>query len=217
MSTLAVMKARIADELARSDLTSQIAYAISDAIAAYQDEEFHFSEQRFSFPTVVDREFYTSADHANLALIEKIEYVKLYISDTPRELTAMDPARIESASANGIQKGDPIGYCYMPESATPSLRLYPVPQAVRTVRMFAKVTPAAPASDGEANNPWMITTGAERLIRLRAKFELFKHVVRNSERADEQVPLIQEAFDQLKNKYLRRTRTGEYIVAGVDF
>ena len=36
MATLAVMKARIADELARTDLTSQIALAIQSAIDFYE-------------------------------------------------------------------------------------------------------------------------------------------------------------------------------------
>ncbi len=216
MSTLTVMKARIADELARSDLTSQIGYAITDAIAAYQDEEFDFSEQRFSFPTVVDREFYTSADHVNIPLMEKIEFVKLYISDTPTELEAMTPSRIEAAQANGIFTGDPSGYCFMPESTVRSLRLYPIPAAVRTVRIFAKVRPAAPATDGEANNYGM--TEGERLIRCRAKFEVFKHVIRNAAKADEMIPLVQEAFDQLKNRFMRRTRTGDsYAVEPTDF
>ena len=64
--------------------------------------------------------------------------------------------------------------------------------------MGAKIRPAVPASDSEADNAWM--TEGERLIRCRAKFEVFKHVIRNSAKADELVPLIQEAFDQLREK-----------------
>lgn len=196
MTTLAVMKARIADELARSDLTSQIAYAITDAIEAYKHKKFSFSNARFNFSTVADQEFYDEDDHANLAadVLQKIEYVKLYISDTPRDLRAMSPTRIESAAANGIQRGDPSGYCWYTEQ----LRFFPIPNAVRTVRIGAKIRPAVPASDAETGNVWM--TEGERLIRCRAKFELFTHVIRNQDRAAAMVPLIQDAFDQLKEK-----------------
>lgn len=215
MSTLATMKTRIADELARSDLTSQIAYAISDAIKAYQDEEFDTSDRRFSFSTVASQEFYSSADSAYIPLIEKIDWVKIYISDAPSDVHAMTSSAIESASSNGIMLGDPTGYCFMPEAGTRAIRLYPVPVSIRTVRVLAKVRPAEPADDAEASNFWM--TEAERLIRGRAKYELYKHVIRNNEAADELVAGIKDAFDQLKNRYLRRSRTGDYIVAPMDF
>ena len=43
---LAAMKARIADEFARDDLTEQIALAIVDAIKFYKDQRFEFNESR---------------------------------------------------------------------------------------------------------------------------------------------------------------------------
>lgn len=196
MTDLATMKARIADELARADLTSQIAYAITDAIESYRNKKFSFSNARFDFSTVVDQEFYTSADHANLApdVLQKIEYVFLYIGDTPRRLHVMSPDRIESAAANGIQRGDASNYCWFSEQ----LRLFPIPNTVRTVRMGAKIRPPVPASDGETGNAWM--TEGERLIRFRAKFEIYTHVIRNRDKAGDMVPLIQDAFDQLREK-----------------
>lgn len=196
MTTLAIMKSRISDEIARSDLTSQIAYAIEDAIKAYQHKKFSFSNARFDFSTVIDQEFYTSADHANLApdVLQKIEYIKLYIGDTPRTLKAMTPERIESAASNGLLTADPSNYCWYTEQ----LRLWPIPYAVRTVRMGAKIRPAVPASDAETGNAWM--TEGERLIRCRAKFELYTHVIRNSQKAADMVPLVTDAFDQLREK-----------------
>jgi hypothetical protein len=195
MTTLAVMKARIADEIARSDLTSQIAYAITDAIEAYKQKKFSFSNARFNFSTVISQEFYDSSDHANLAadVLQKIESIFVYIGETPRRLKAMSPDAIESAATDSFT-ADPSNYCWYGEQ----LRLWPIPYAVRTVRMLAKIRPAAPAADGTTGNAWM--TEGERLIRCRAKFELFTHVIRNSEKAAEMVPLINEAFDQLREK-----------------
>lgn len=103
MTTLTAMKSRIASELRRDDLTSDIAQAITTAISAYKYRKFSFNTTTF-----VD----------------------------------------------------------------------------------------APASDGEAANAWMTT--AERLIRCRAKAELFAHVIKDSDRAGEQFKLVEEALSELK-------------------
>jgi hypothetical protein len=103
VTTLTVMKSRIASELRRDDLTTDIASAITSAISAYKYRKFSFNTTTF-----VD----------------------------------------------------------------------------------------APASDGEANNAWMTT--AERLIRCRAKAELYAHVIKQSEKASEFFKLVEEALAELK-------------------
>lgn len=214
MTTLAVMKARIADEIARDDLTSQIAFAINDAIVAYDDEEFRFNETRnLTFNTVAGQEIYTATDAAFIGRIEKLHYITALIGDsTPIKLMPMFPDEIELASSNATQNGDPSNYCLYSDS----LRFYPVPTRVIAIRVGANVRIAAPATDGELNNPWMNT--AERLIRCRAKFELYKHVIRNSAKADEMVPLVDEAFEQLKDRAWKANRVGEnQTVEAMDF
>lgn len=54
----------------------------------------------------------------------------------------------------------------------------------------------APASDGEASNAWMTT--AERLIRSRAKAELYAHVIKKQDQADLYFKLASEAKAELK-------------------
>lgn len=212
MSTLAIMKARIADELARSDLTSQIAYAISDAISAYQDERFHFNESRaITVTTVADQEFYTSSDAAALATVNKIDYVGVYVGDIMTRLRAETPADIELMSQNGSTSGTPISYCWYGNA----LRLYPVPATALTVRIGAAVTVAAPASDSEASNPWM--THAERLIRSRAKLELALHVLIDNEMAQTLATAVNEAFDQLKGRSNMLMQTERGRVEAMEF
>jgi hypothetical protein len=124
MSTLATMKARIADELARADLDTQIAYAIPDAISAYEDERFFFNESRaITFPTVLGQEFYDSSANTAVDTVQKIDYVALYLGDQPFMLDAMTPAVIESASTNGTSSGQPSCYCWYESQ----IRLYPAP------------------------------------------------------------------------------------------
>jgi hypothetical protein len=195
VSTQTIMKARIADELARTDLTSQIAYAITDAIAAYQAERWWFNESRttVSFSTVDGTEFYTSSDDADIANIRKIDYAVLYVGDDVRKLEYRCPEDMEYLSANGTQEGTPWSYGWYDNK----IRLYPVPDAVYTVRIAAHVKVAAPATDGEASNPWM--TDAERLIRSRAKLELALHVLRDDALAATMAEAVKEAWSDLKS------------------
>lgn len=104
------MKSRIAQELRRADLTSEIANAISTAIDAYKRQKFSFNTTTF-----VD----------------------------------------------------------------------------------------APATDGEADNAWMTT--AERLIRARAKAELYANVIQKSDKATTQFQLAEEALDSLRMSILNTT------------
>jgi hypothetical protein len=195
VTTLAIMKARVADELARTDLTSQIAYAITDAIAAYTGERWFFNESRttVSFSTVDGQEFYTSSDDADIANIRKMDYAVLYVGDDVRKLEYNSPETMEYLSANGTQEGTPWSYGWYDNK----IRFYPVPDAVYTVRIAAHVKVAAPASDSEASNPWM--TDAERLIRSRAKLELALHVLRDDALAATMAEAVKEAWSDLKS------------------
>ena len=76
---LAQMKARIADELGqRTDLTSQISFAISDAISFYNNERFIFNESRdITFSTVPAQEFYGAADNTAIPNMWSFDYLIL--------------------------------------------------------------------------------------------------------------------------------------------
>ena len=212
MTTLAIMKARIADELSRDDLTSQIAYAIGDAVAAYEDERFFFNESRgLTFPTVIDQEFYTESDAADIANLVKIDYVSLLTGDQPFQLLPMRPSEIEFLSTNGTSTGQPNWFLLYDES----IRLYPVPDAIYTVRIAGVLKTAAPATDAEASNPWM--TKAERLIRSRAKLELALHVLKDIELGAVMQQAVDEAWVQLKSRTAQITQIGDGKVRAMEF
>ena len=212
MTTLAIMKSRIADELARDDLTSQIAYAIGDAVAAYEDERFFFNESRgLTFSTVIDQEFYTESDAADIANLVKIDYVSLLTGDQPFQLLPMRPSEIEFLSTNGTSTGQPNWFLLYDES----IRLYPVPDAIYTVRIAGVLKTAAPATDAEASNPWM--TKAERLIRSRAKLELALHVLKDIELGAVMQQAVEEAWVQLKSRTAQITQIGDGKVKAMEF
>ena len=200
---LLTMKARIADELKRDDLTSQIATAIADAVKFYQSEWFGFNESRdLTFPTVIDQEFYTSADLAAIATIMEFEALQLIEGSNVQTLSRSSSVALEVANQVGTLKGEPSEYAYINKK----IRLSPIPNAVWTLRITGHITYAAPASDGEAGNPWMIE--AEILIRQRAKYDLMLNQVRNVQRAQVIATQVTEAFDNLKTRANQLHQTG---------
>ncbi len=203
MSTLAILRSRIGAEIRRPGLTSQIDAAIATAIGAYQAERWLFNERRnVTFSTVASQEFYTSSDHASIPLLVKLDYAKVYAGSTVYDLQASDPSTMEDVSDSATNTGQPGHYVYYGEA----LRLYPVPDAVYTIRLAGVFVAAAPASDGEANNPWMTT--AERLIRSRAKLELAIHVLLDQGFASAMGEATAEAWRDLKARTNTMTGSG---------
>lgn len=172
------MKARIARELARSNLTDQIADAINDAISAYADERFRFSDINPAAPptfnTVVGQTVYDATANPNISTAYKIDYVLINIGNTKQYLVRREPVDIKLYLQNNTMRGIPSDYAYEGNS----LIIAPAPTDVRLITLGLFLNVAPPADDNEVGNPWM--TWGERLIRSRAKFEIATHVTRNS-------------------------------------
>lgn len=208
------MKARIDRELRRANgIDTQIAEAIETAIAAYQDERWHFNEKRsVTFNTVVDQEFYDESDAADLANLVKIDYVTMRIGNTIFDLLPDTPAQMEGASDNATATGQPGWYVWYERQ----IRLYPVPATAGwVVRVAGVYHYAAPATDAETGNFWM--TEAERLIRCRAKYELATHVLMDVNLAQVMTANTTEAFDQLKRKTNKLTQGGNGRIRAMQF
>src|ERR1700737_3368598 len=200
---LAQMKGRIQDELARSDLASQVSFAITDAIGFYQNERFIFNESRdITFPTVAGQDFYGAAANSAIPLMWSFDYLVLYLGGIPWPIKRRTPEYVEFANNNGLVTGQPYNYAWYNKQ----IRLGPVPDGVYTIRVAGRITYAAPAKDDEANNPWMID--AEKLIRSRAKYELALNVIQDTEMAQIMAAQTTEAFDQLKGAANRLTSSG---------
>lgn len=185
--TLADMKARIALELQRPDLTTEIGQAITDAIYAYQGERFRFVETTLdgspTFNTVVGRATYTSADNANIGSLFAIDFLTFTDTSSTRFVITRDrPLAIKIGNQNPIMQGLPEAYAYRGNAIT----LYPVPNQIWTVAIDGHDKIAEPASDAEVGNPWMVE--AERLVRSRAKYILAVHRTRNTKLAQAMSP-----------------------------
>ncbi len=167
---------RIADELARSDLTSQIKLAITTAVSFYQRERFYFNEARTAtFATVLNQEFYTAADLAGIPNLIDIDTLRIAISSSYRyTLNKLTWQEIEDMSISSSMVGQPISWAYYNQA----IRLYPIPNTAYTITVNAvsRLTPDPLTNDSDTN-AWM--TDGEELIRQRAKADLFCNVIRD--------------------------------------
>lgn len=207
MSTLAVVKAEIADDLNRANVATQIAAAIEAAIEHYRTKRFYFNETRGStFVTVDAQSRYTSSDDADIPLFFQLDEV--FVNDGTREieLSRYDPSRMEYLLGHSSPpEGVPYAYAYYDRS----FWLYPVPGAVYTIRPLGAIEKASPATDDEASNVWMVD--ARELIRCRAKLYLAVHILKDTELALTMKAAEREALSQLTSATGKRVSSGRLM------
>lgn len=207
MTTLAVMKARIASDLRRDDLTSDIADYIPDAIADFQQKRLFFNETRaFAFNTESAKQRYTEVEFPNVANIIKIDSAYVTIGGSKFRLWPRQPVLIEQATTNANSSGQSTHYAFYDRS----LWLYPIPNDIWAVNLLAVAKAAAPASDGETNNPWM--TDCARLIRSQTIGHLYAYIIKDKDKASSFYTLAQDALTRLEDKTADMTKTGDYLV-----
>lgn len=201
MATLGTMKARIADELARADLTSQIALAITSAIAFYDTRRFWFNETEATFNTVSGTDAYTASDAAFIATLIEDDSMTVTVSGKKSPLRKVPFGEIQAERIDAVPAGPPARYAFYRQ------RLYvaPVPDAAYALIVFYTAQLGVPASDG-ASNAW--TTEAEELIRLHAKVDLFENVIRDYPEADRMRAREADVLARLSALSNRRASSG---------
>lgn len=155
----AALQSRIADEMARTDLTSQIALEILTAIKHYEQQRFWFDEARATASTV--------AGTANLAVptdLVDIDTLTITYNGHPYELTrrSWDWYRGIGGGDSSVTTAVPTAYAYYANE----LWFYPVPDDAYTLTI-AYLKQLTALSTGADSNAW--TTSGEELIRARAK------------------------------------------------
>jgi hypothetical protein len=203
MTTLALLKAEIADDLDRTDLATQITSEISRAIRYYQRTRFYFNETRDeTFSTVSDQKLYSSSDDA--AIPEFIEIDQIYLMDgsEPQELEEINPKEWELLTASGGATGRPCAFCYFNRS----LGFYPIPDQAYTIRPVGHIMKDEPADDAETGNVWM--TEAFDLLRARVCAQLGQRKLRDVSLVQAHRPLEQDELWRLNSETNTRVGTG---------
>ena len=186
------MQTRIADELARSDLTSQIQLSILDAVKAYEGERFYFNEL-YNQTATVTLSAYAIALPSNVYAIDKLTLkvnssVNDYMVQRNRDyiLSMQTPLSIHQPKEFAIYNGQ-IQFDCMADQTYP---LY-----ISGLQKFDAL------STNADTNVW--TTTAEELIRNRAKCNLYLDVILDPDNAK-----ICAAQEQRALSYLRTRAAG---------
>jgi len=202
MSTLAALKSEIADDIIRSDLTSQIANAITAAIKHWQQTPYLFNDERVTFSTVASQSDYTSSDDADIGRLVKIHSSFESDGSNTSNLDRVGSDHMEYLLDGSAANGEPYQYSYFAEK----IRLYPKPDKAYTIILNARTVAAAPATDVETGNPWM--EEGYPLIRAWAKRELGLHITNDPELVSRMEIAAGQAQSFLEERYNRLNSTG---------
>lgn len=204
MTTRATMIDDIRTDIGDSAFSSDyLQSAITNACKHYQRERFYFSESREkTFATVQGQVWYSSSDDADIGTIKSIDAMVIETSTYDRRLRRVTPEFIEIWTDANASQAEPYNWTYYNRQ----IGIYPIPDAAYTIRMLGVFTAAAPASDGEADNPWMVE--AYNLIRSRVLVDVAMHRQHDAELA--QMFRLREQDELMR----LRTETAERLGAG---
>jgi hypothetical protein len=236
MTTYGDMTTRVTDELARSDLTTQVQGAIMRAIRFYERRRWWFNETTISFSTVEGQEYYSDVDAGNrtisrLKLVDSASLIVNSVNRYPINQRSWD--YIDTISNTTTNYGQPQDFClygasgygsFSPTTAVASgqlVRLYPIPDAqVYTVEIAGLIT----LLDQEALGPYSFppngttdvwSLDGEDLICCRAKWDVCSSYLKDLDAAQAAKAQESEALVSMNRLNTMRISTGK--VAGSVF
>ncbi len=206
MTTFGTLRDRIADELDRTDMTTQIEREIKSAIAFYERKRFWFNEKRTNFATVAGQEWYTSTDDSDIPNLLTLDIAKIAIGATTKhDLELLPYAELEFVSDGGeADEGQPTSMAYFQKQ----VRLYPIPDASYSV-VLSGIFALDSLSASADTNAWM--TDAEALIRQRTRRMIYSSIIRDPELAAEAGRLEGEELRTLIEATSLKKATGRVV------
>lgn len=196
---------QIADEIddTTGEYQGQIQTAIYGAIRFCERNTYYFNETRdVTFSTVAGQAFYGAADEPHIATLIRIQHAYIEENGQNLELIRATPDYLEVIDDTLSSQSKPVLYTYINQA----LRLYPVPNAVYTIRLQLGPYRLAPIEDSADSNAW--TTEAFDLIKARAKYLLYKDILKDPNFAAEALNDYNEQHAALKGETSDRHRTG---------
>jgi len=214
MTNLTTMRAKIATEITRTDLSASITTAINDAILLWEATRFAFNERRYKINTVATVEYYDLIDPtlqtfaggavpAGETIIE-IDSITSNLSNMPYTLTERTQQWMDhNQSAASSYSGPPDSYGIYGDQ----LRIYPVPDAAYPINIsaHARLGPNPVSADGDTNS-WF--TEGEILIREQAKVLLFRFPLKDADGMQLSQQGVDNAYASLTRKMNAKATTG---------
>ena len=203
MATFEEMQNRIADDLNRTDLTTQIKKAINRAVEFYEKERFWFNESVWSFSASngVEEVSFSSALTTDVFERDAVTLTRSATDIYPLdEITFQELRRIATSGTSNSQ-GPPSRY------ATFNNRwfFYPVPDSNYVLHVYGQKGYATLSASGDTND---FTTDAEDLIEARARWWLYARVLKDMPNATVAKTEEIEALQSLRSKSTSRISTG---------
>ncbi len=159
MTTYGTMQARIANEIARPDLTNEIKLAIQSAIDTYAPERFWFNTVRnVTFNTVSGQRAYGASDNAAIPTMAKIDHLLQTQSSSLFELIRTDELDLELLQSPTSTNNKPTHWAWIADE----IHFWPTPNGIYATRLIGTSRLATLSADADTN-AWM--TYGERLIR----------------------------------------------------
>lgn len=205
MSDYGTMQSRIADELNRGGLTSQIQNAIISALRHYKYTRLRWNIARTETTTTADVEYYGLPD-------DFLEGDTMILIDG-NDLDFMQERShfwIDKEKASNDYTSRPYVYAVQADE----MRLYPTPDDEYTLRLTYVYELDEPTASTSTND-WF--TSGEELIRLHAKVDLLENVIRGPESLQEAQLLRNREFEvlkQLRKEYKRSQSSGQITPRG---
>ena len=194
--TLGELKARIADELNRDDLTSQIATSITAAIQQWGRERFWRTVSSQTGTTTLGGQYVTLPT----GMLD-LDIVQVLDGSTYTPLRAQPLAVIDEWQGSTTSSGVPTDYAV----ENTRIRLYPTPAAAYALSFVGVFSLAALASDSDTNF-W--TEEAADLIAATVKYRIYRDIIRNSEAMTFAKAAENEAAAWLADETTRKLSTG---------
>jgi len=195
MSTYGTMQDRIADEINRTDLTTQIQSAIKSAIQFYKTHRFNFNEGKSVRNTADGDEFvglpsdYLEVDTLGITVSSRYYQLMQRTHESLDKITWSD----------GSYKGFPIMYAIYEQN----IRLYPIPDGTYELKMTYLRSLSDVSATGDTSS-WF--TDGEELVRTHAKIDLLENIIRGPDAMNEAGSLRMRENEVLRNMRSASTR-----------
>lgn len=206
MTTLEDLTADIADDVddTSGEYGAQITAAVLAAIRYCERKMYYFNETRDeTFVTVGTQEWYGAAANANIPTLVRIQ--RAYFVDSATNVIEMRryiPEEMEILSGNGVATGQPYAWTYFKQQ----IRIYPIPNAVYTIRLQLGPYRLVPLVNPTDSNAWL--NEAYDMIKARAKYILHKNTLKDPGLAMEALNDFEDQNRSLKAETAARNGTG---------